>query len=129
MYRAFVEEKASKIAKVKHVIQESAMDCPLQQDVNTLPEDWRKLPIVQRRSQGNQEVTLTLDQMASPNFGSEPESLTCKVTESTPDPNHERPLSAYLDVRDELGDKLRALFEKKPVWAKDDLLKHPKIRG
>jgi len=33
MYRVHVEEKASKIARIKRVIMESAMDCPLEQSI------------------------------------------------------------------------------------------------
>ena len=127
-YRTVVEQKAQSIAKIKHVIMESAMDCPLQQEINSLPQSWRDLPIKQIRSQDSAEVTLTLSQLASPVFGEEV-GLTCKVTEKEVDPEHERPLSSYLDVRDEIFDKLISLFFRKPVWLKKDLLKSDELSG
>ena len=124
-YRTMVEAKAKSIAKVKHVIMESAMDCPLQTDINSLPKEWRNLNIQQRRSQNNTEVTFTLGEMASPLFG--PTDLVCNVKESKEE-DHERPLSAYLDVRDELLDKFMKLFLKKPIWKLEDLYRSPSMK-
>jgi hypothetical protein len=121
MYREYVERKATIISKVKKVIMESAMDCPLQQDINSLPEDWRNLEIEQIRSQDGRSVNLKLGEMASPMFDSS--ILVCNVRESIENPEHERPLSAYTDVRDELLDKFLKLFLKKPVWTKEDLFR------
>jgi superfamily II DNA or RNA helicase len=125
-YRTAVELRAKSIAKVKQVIMESAMDCPLQENINSLPEKWRKLEVTQRRSQRNEEVTLTLEDMSSPIFGES--SVTCKIKQPKEDPDHERPLSSYLDVRDELLDIFMKLFLKKPIWKKSDLLESPKLR-
>lgn len=125
-YRTLVEAKAKSIATVKHIIMESAMDCPLQTDVNSLPKEWRNLKIEQNRSQDGRPVTLTLAEMASPMFGSE--QLTCHVTESKEDPDHERPLSAYLDIRDEILDKFLKLFLKKPIWTLRDLYMSPQLK-
>lgn len=125
-YRIMVEAKAKLIAVVKHVVMESAMDCPLQTDINSLPAAWRNLEIVQNRSQDNKPVKLTLSQMASPLFG--PDDISCKIKESKEDPDHERPLSAFIDVRDELLDKFIKLFLKKPIWTLDDLYKSPQLR-
>jgi len=119
-YRTVVEGKAEGIAKIKNVIMESAMDCPLQQEINRLPQSWRDLQISQIRSQDSREVSLTLSQLASPIFGEE--AGVCKVVEKDVDPEHERPLSSYLDVRDELFDKLIGMFYRKPVWLKKDLM-------
>jgi len=129
IYRTFVEAKALKIAKIKRVVMESAMDCPLQQDINSLPADWRGEPnaegkrftIPQIRAQDRQRLELTISQMSAPTFSDEHQALVCNVTEATVDPDHVRPLSAYVDVRDELFDKLLKLFSKKPVWSKKDL--------
>jgi hypothetical protein len=55
-----VEAKAKSIATVKQIIMESAMDCPLQTDINSLPLEWRNLRIEQHRSQDNKTVTLSL---------------------------------------------------------------------
>jgi len=125
-YRTAVEAKARLIANVKHVVMESAMDCPLQTDINSLPKEWRELRIEQNRSQDGKPVTLSLGEMAAPTFG--PIDFSCKVKESTPDPEHERPLSAYIDVRDELLDKFMKLFLRKPVWTIDDLYASPQLR-
>jgi len=124
-YRTAVEERARSIAKVKQVIMESAMDCPLQADINNLPKEWQELPVTQRRSQNDEEVTFTLSEMASPMFGTGP--ITCTKREYKEE-DHERPLSSYIDVRDELLDIFMKLFLKKPVWKKDDLLKSPKLK-
>lgn len=126
-YRTLVEAKAKSIATVKHVIMESAMDCPLQTDINSLPKEWRTLEIEQKRSQDSKPVKLTLEEMSSPVFGER--DITCKVTESVEDPDHERPLSAYLDVRDELLDKFLKLFQKKPIWTLKDLYDSPQLRA
>lgn len=126
IYRAMVEYKAKTIAKVKKVIMESAMDCPLQQDINILPADWRELLVTQTRSQKNQEVQLKLKDMSSPEF--ENPDIVCKVKEHIEDPEHERPLSSYLDVRDEVLDKFLKIFLRKPVWTKEDLLKSKELR-
>jgi superfamily II DNA or RNA helicase len=127
-YRVMVEAKARNIAKIKTVIMESAMDCPLQQEINRLPQSWRDLEITQVRSQDSKEVTLTLSQMASPLFG-EQTNLVCNVKEKPVNPNHERPLSSYLDVRDELFDKLIGMFYRKPVWLKKDLMASEELAG
>ena len=125
-YRVSVETKAKLIAKIKQVVIESAMDCPLQADINTLPTDWINLDITQHRSQDDKPVTLKLNQMASPtSLNSE---ITCKVKESSEDKEHERPLSSYLDVRDELLDKFTKLFLKKPVWKIQDLYSSPQLK-
>ena len=125
-YRVAVEAKAKSIAKVKQVVMESAMDCPLQADINSLPADWRNLEITQHRSQGDTEVTLKLSEMSSPT--SLNSDITCNVKESPEDKDHERPLSSYLDVRDELLDKFTKLFLKKPVWKLEDLYSSPQLK-
>ena len=125
-YRTMVEAKAKSISMVKQVIMESAMDCPLQTDINSLPTAWRNLEIEQRRAQDNELVTLPLSEMASPVFTSN--SITCNVQPSKPDDQHERPLSAYIDVRDELLDKFMKLFLNKPIWTLEDLYNSPQLR-
>ena len=124
-YRTMVEAKAKSIATVKQIVMESAMDCPLQTDINSLPTEWRNLRIEQRRSQDNKTVTLSLGEMASPVFGKS--DVVCNVEESKEE-DHERPLSAYLDVRDELLDKFMKLFAKKPVWTLESLYNSPQLR-
>lgn len=125
-YRVAVEAKAKSIAKVKQVVMESAMDCPLQADINSLPADWRNLEITQHRSQDDTKVTLKLSEMSSPtSLNSE---ITCKVKESPEDKERERPLSSYLDVRDELLDKFTKLFLKKPIWKLEDLYTSPQLK-
>jgi superfamily II DNA or RNA helicase len=126
-YRTLVEGKAAGIAKIKNIIMESAMDCPLQQEINRLPQSWRDLEITQIRSQDSKEVILTLSQLASPIFGEEAGS--CKVVEKDVNSEHERPLSSYLDVRDELFDKLISMFYRKPVWLKKDLMASEELVG
>lgn len=122
IYRTFVEEKAERIAKVKRIVMESAMDCPLQVNINSLPRDWRKgLKIPQKRSQDGAELHLTLEEMSAPTFENEIDEFVCRVTESQPEPDHTRPLSSILDVKDEILDKLLKLFVKKSIWLKKDL--------
>jgi hypothetical protein len=127
MYRNFVEVKASRIAPVKRILMESAMDCELQQSVNDLPADWRNLSIPQIRSQDGKTVSMKLSELASPTFETIT-GLTCNVKEQKEDSNHNRPLSTYIDLKDEMFDKFVQLFEKKQVWQKEDLLKHPLMR-
>lgn len=134
IYRTFVEEKGVRIAKVKRFVMESAMDCELQDSVNSLPPQWRGEPndaggrflIPQHRNQDPSDVliSLPLSGMAAPTFEDGSYQITCKIEESIVDPDHERPLSSILDVKDEILDKVLKLFARKPVWKKDDLFNH-----
>ena len=128
MYRVHVEEKAARIAKIKRVIMESAMDCPLQQSINSLPKDWRELSIPQIRSQDRKKLDLTLEQMSAPSFEDTVTDLVCRIKTDIPDPNHVRPLSAILDIRDEVFDKLIKLFLKKPIWSFNALYKQSSMK-
>jgi len=120
-YRTKVEEKGIKISKVRRILEESAMDCPIQVSLNTLPVDWKNLEVPQRRSEGATEVKLLLKDMLAPVF-SESEPAQCRVRESVPEEGYVRPLSTYFDVRDEVFSKLGKLFIDKPIWDRDELL-------
>jgi hypothetical protein len=137
VYRVYVEGKATKIAKVKKAIMESAMDCGLEKPANTLPLTWLQLPVeiddaskigndsyfVQIRSQGTtQPEHKTLENLQAPIFISDYELQCAAQLDTVEDPNHERPLSAILDVKDEVLDKVIDLFKKKPIWKQGDLL-------
>jgi hypothetical protein len=125
IYRVFVEEKGEKIAKVKQLMMESAMDCSLNEATNSLPRDWREdLKIPQMRSQDGEILKLNLTEMSAPTFEVAAKSLVCDETTQDPDPQHVRPLSAFLDVREEIFDKIGTLFEKKSIWEKDDIFSH-----
>jgi superfamily II DNA or RNA helicase len=128
IYREFVENKAVRIASIKRVIMESAMDCNLQQGINNLPEDWRSLSIPQIRSQDKKELNLSLLQMSAPTFEDTVTDLVCRTQSMTPDNEHVRPLSAILDIRDEVFDKLLKLFLRKPVWSMKDLFSHSSMK-
>lgn len=138
IYRVFVEEKGTKIAKVKRAIMESSMDCELQQSTNSLPPEWMGEPrsdgskflIKQHRNQDPAEtfVQLTLAEMSAPTFEQGSREIKCKVQTSEPDENHERPLSAVLDIKDEVLDKFLKLFLKKPVWKQTDLFRHVSLK-
>jgi superfamily II DNA or RNA helicase len=127
IYRSFIEAKAQKIAKVKRIVMESAMDCDLQNSINSLPQDWRDEQVPQIRAQDQKEVKLSLADMFAPTFEDKVQALTCKLEEVEEDKTHVRPLSAVLDVRDEVFDKLIKLFEKKPIWSREDLVKQPTL--
>jgi hypothetical protein len=120
IYRAIVEQKGIAIAKVKKNIMESAMDCSLEIAVNSLPRDWKNLKVPQIRNQDGLELQLPIQAMSSPAF-IEDTTLECNVEESEEDPNHVRPLSAILDVRDEILDKILAMILRKPIWTFKDL--------
>lgn len=121
-YRVRVVPNAMRIANVRRVLQESAMDCPIQTQMNSLPEDWKTFPVAQRRSEGNQLVTYKLKDMMAPSFMDSPDVKECIVKPSKPDPDHVRPLSTYLDVRDELLQKVSKLLIDKPIWDRTQLL-------
>ena len=133
MYRHYAEEKAIAIAKVKKVIYESAMDCSLEKPVNELPKEWLSMPVlvdddkqigskfVQMRSQPSASSNLTLKDLQAPTFIGD-YNLECRNSLGTPDPDHERPLSAILDVRDEILDRIIKIFKEKPIWKQKDLL-------
>ena len=128
VYRVYSEQKAIQIARIKKVIMESAMDCDLQQGINNLPEDWRNLKIPQIRSQDNKELTLTLFEMAAPTFEDTVTDIVCRTIKDEEDKDHIRPLSAVLDIRDEVFDKLLKLFSKKPIWKMTDLYSHSSMK-
>jgi hypothetical protein len=119
-YRTKVEEKGVKIAKVRKVLEESAMDCPIQTTLNTLPQDWKSLEVPQRRSEEAKEVQLKLKDMLAPVF-SDSESAQCRVTPSDVEKDYVRPLSTYFDVRDEVFNQLGKLFIDKPIWDREEL--------
>ena len=123
VYRVFVEAKAKSIAVVKRVVEESAVDCMTQLSTNQLPDDWRALVIPQKRAQKGEAVEMRLSEMSAPTFSDSASALVCWTGASTgADDTYVRPLSSYLDIRDEIFDTLLKLFEKKPVWSRDDLL-------
>lgn len=136
IYRNYVEEKAVRIAKVKRIVMESAMDCDLQMSINSLPPEWRGEPnekgerflIPQIRNQDGVELRLPLSQMAAPTFEEGGYAIQCQIEPSPEDPLHERPLSAILDVKDEVLDKVSKLFANKPVWKKEDLFGHESMK-
>ena len=117
-YRTKVEAKGMRIAKVRKIMAESAMDCPMQV---SLPADWRELVVPQIRDEGREEVAYRLKGMLAPTFDESPDIEQCKVTESVADPDHVRPLSSYLDSRDEILTKLGKLFIDKSIWDREQL--------
>jgi len=127
IYRAIVEQKGIAIAKVKKNLMESAMDCSLEHAVNSLPADWRNLKVPQTRNQDGVELQLPIQAMSSPAFIKDTE-LECRVDESEEDPNHVRPLSAILDVRDEILDKLISMILRKPIWTFKDMYESKEMK-
>jgi hypothetical protein len=122
-YRTRVEPKAMRIANVRKVMTESAMDCPLQTSINTLPTEWKRLDIPQIRSEGgHQDDMYKLYTMLAPTFDEEPDVTRCVVKNGDNDSEHTRPLSTYLDVRDELLVKLGRLLVDKPIWDREQLV-------
>jgi hypothetical protein len=121
-YRTKVEPKAEKIARVRSVLERAAMDCPLRV---VLPPDWLSddFKITQEQSEGHASVEYTLKQMLPPTFLDPATPKACDPdVVPTFDPEHDRPLSAILDVRDELLDVLTIRLREKPIWDKEDLL-------
>lgn len=125
-YRTRVEQKGKTIAKIKNIIMESAMDCPLQTELNNLPTEWRNFEIQQISSYKDEKVSAKLNDLSSPLFGEV--SSVCKTKVLPADPEHERPLSAYLDVRDEILDKVLGMFLRKPLWTINDLESSPEMK-
>lgn len=122
-YRTLVEDKAIKIANVRRVLTESAMDCPIQVSLNTLPTEWRDLPVSQEMSEGRKLVSYHLKDMMAPSFDKGEPITRCDVMPPLEDSTHIRPLSTYLDVSDEILDKIGALFVDKPIWDRGELIK------
>jgi hypothetical protein len=121
-YRTKVEQKAMKIARVRKVMAESAIDCPILVSINNLPEDWKHLEVAQRQSEGGKMVVYRLGAMLAPTFNDAPDIAACVTKPLPDDPDHVRPLSTYLDVRDEILVKLADLFLNKPIWDREQLL-------
>ena len=128
-YRVFVEQKAIKIAKVRRVIMESAMDCELQSGINVLPDDWKKQEVPQISAIGDEAMNLKLEDMFSTSFMEDISNVVCKLTAPEPETGHVRPLSSVLDSRDEIFDKLSSMFAKKPIWKKEDLFNDTRLRS
>jgi superfamily II DNA or RNA helicase len=128
VYRVFIETKAQRIAKVKRTVMESAMDCELQNSVNSLPDDWRNQKVPQIRAQDKKEIKLSLAEMFAPTFEDKIGGIVCQLDPSETDLTHSRPLSSILDVRDELFDKLIKLFKQKPIWSLKDLSKQTLLK-
>ncbi len=126
VYRERVERKGRQIAKVKRVLQESALDCTLQETTNRLPDEWKQLLIVQERSQDKDTTPYALSALSSPSFEDGSLPLVCH-----PHPpmaqieGYERPLSSYLDVKDEVYNVFVKLFAQKPIWDREELLAVP----
>ena len=127
-YRTKVEQKAMKVARVRKVLAESAMDCPIQVTINNLPEDWKMLEVPQRQSEEGKMVVYRLGAMLAPAFHDAPDVAACVVRPPPDDsdpavPEHlRRPLSTYMDVRDEILVKLAEVFVNKPIWDREELL-------
>lgn len=129
MYRMYVEEKAIMISKIKRIIIETAIDCTLQLATNMLPEEWKSLPIPQRRSQDSVVVTLPLSAMSAPTFNDGTTVPVCiNFAAAAVDADYVRPLGTYFDIRDEVFDKLISMFETKPIWSTKDLLKSKDLK-
>lgn len=120
IYRRRVEAKAIQIANVRRVLMESAMDCSLQLQVNSLPLEWSKMPVPQIRAQDGKRLNLSLGEMLTSPFEMAA-PLACQIKDRPPSKDHVRPLSTYLDVRDEVFDELQKKFHEKPVWLGDEL--------
>lgn len=117
-YRTRVEPKGMRIAKVRKVMAESAMDCPIQV---ALPADWRELEVPQIRDEGRQAVVYRLKGMMAPAFDESPDIEQCKVAPAVADPDHVRPLSTYTDSRDEILTTLGKLFVDRSIWDREQL--------
>jgi hypothetical protein len=117
-YRTRVEIKGIRIAKVRKILAESAMDCPIQL---ALPSDWRELEVPQIRDEGHKRVAYRLKGMMAPAFDEAPDIEQCKVAPSEPDPDHVRPLSSYLDSRDEILTQVGKLLIDKSIWDREQL--------
>ena len=120
-YRTRVEQKAIRIARVRKVIAESAMDCPVQITATTLSDGWRELEVPQQPSEGDTVLSYPLASLLAPSFDPDPEVKQCRTVPLPVDPDHTRPLSTYLDVRDELLVKLAQLLLDKPIWDREQL--------
>lgn len=126
VYRERVLKKAVNIGRIKRVLEEAAIDCSLQLSTNTLPQKWKDLLVPQRRSQDNKLLTtLTLSQMTSPSFDDSKEPFACSPIAREDKGPVVRPLSAFLDVADDVFDTLVRLFKEKPIWAREELMTHP----
>ena len=100
------------------------MDCEMQNQINTLPTEWKNMEIPQRRSesQNPEPEPFRLGGMMAPMFNNEPDVQQCIVKKFDKDTEHVRPLSAYLDVRDELLVKVSKLMIDKAIWDRQDLI-------
>ena len=125
VYRERVEAKAQKISFIKRVLQESSVDCSLQLFTNQLPLDWQNLMIPQERSQDGETVTKRLSEFSAPTFEEGSTPLVCHPHAVPPDTTYQRPLSSYLDIKDELFNTFIKLFKDKPIWEREELLTHP----
>jgi hypothetical protein len=69
-------------------------------------------------------VEMPLSALSAPTFEDGTPSLVCSVSTSAasaPEDSYTRPLSSYLDIRDEVFDDLIQMFKEKPLWKHGDL--------
>ena len=122
IYRTLVEPKATKIARVRRILMESSIDCSLQLEANSLPEDWKNLEVSQIRSQDSEQVVYRLGDMLAPTFDTAGDVKACNLPiVSEVDPDHVRPLSTYTDISDEVLNRAGELFLQKPIWERTQL--------
>lgn len=67
-------------------------------------------------------VAYRLAGMLAPAFNDAPDVAACVTQPPVPDPEHVRPLSTYLDVRDELLVRLADMLIAKPIWDREELI-------
>jgi hypothetical protein len=68
-------------------------------------------------------VEMPLSALSAPTFEDGVVSLVCAIGSApATDESYTRPLSSYLDIRDEVFDEIIRLFKEKPLWKRDDLL-------
>lgn len=127
VYRERVERKAKDIARVKRILQESAVDCSLQITTNALPDDWKNLMVPQIRSEDKKEIVYSLSQLSGPSFEEGSTPLVCHPHPQILDADYVRPLSSYLDIESEIYSTLTRLFSEKPIWSRNELLEHPSM--
>jgi hypothetical protein len=69
---------------------------------------------------------MPLSNLSAPTFEDGSQALVCSIGAMSAPSEYTRPLSSYLDVRDEIYNKLIRLFEKKPIWKENELLEQLK---
>lgn len=126
------EQKASGIAKIMYYLKQSAFDCITHYYKNHLDDNLLKIKITQQRSQDNQVITQSIQELIQPLFDSQP-IPNCETNLKPEDISHNTnpfvPTRFLTDRQEEINDILRKLFHINYSWTWNDIINTKELKG